>query len=294
MKTNTLIVVSYYDRRPIEPLWRLSQSLRLFDFGRSADTCIVINRTGDHKIVLPDMLSLIGVLERENLGMNIGAWDAGWRRFNGYQTYIFLQDECYPIRDGWVAALASAAEEPDTGLVGESINTGWDQEWGQLRNAQAMVQLPEHLVDGRPANRVDAYLNFFDRKGIPYGTGGRHLRALVWAARRTVLDRMGGLLIGGNYGECIAAEIGVSKRVEAQGLAVRQVATESFYYIRHQEWNQDRPGGPFVHSPPPARLFSVPPWATGLQTCELSYWAATFRLLATRLCHLLKKRAQRA
>lgn len=292
MRADTLLVVSYYDRRPVEPLWRLFRSLQFFDPGCAVDACIVVNRTGNHEIALPDASGLIGTLERENLGMNIGAWDAGWRRFDGYRTYIFFQDECYPVRDGWGDALASAAEQPGTGLVGESLNASWDQDWTKLRELQAAVQLPEHLVDGKPGNRVDAYLDFFQRKGIPRGTSGTHLRALVWAARRAVLEQIGGFPIGGNYGECIGAEIGTSKRVEALGLAVRQVATEPFRYVRHQEWNQDRPGGPFVHSALPAHLFGAPPWATDPQSSELLSWSAILRHLLARLRHPLKKGSQ--
>jgi hypothetical protein len=35
--------------------------------------------------------------------------------------------------------------------------------------------------------------------------------------------------------------------VEALGLEVAQVAEVPFHTIRHVEWNQDRPGGPFTH-----------------------------------------------
>ncbi|MGK2915725.1 MAG: hypothetical protein ACSLE5_14980 [Porticoccaceae bacterium] len=294
MIADTLLVVSYYDRRPVEHLWRLFRSLSYFDPGRAIDVCIVINRTGSHEIALPHTPRLVGTLERENLGMNIGAWDAGWRKFDGYGTYIFFQDECYPVRHGWGEALASAAEQPGTGLVGESLNARWDQAWAKLRELQAAVQLAEHLVDGKPENRVDTYLDFFQRKGIPRGTGGRHLRALVWAARRTVLEQIGGFPIGGNYGECIGAEIGTSKRVEALGLAVRQVATEPFRYIRHREWNQDRPGGLFVHSAPPAHLLHAPQWATDRWSLGVLPWSATLRRLFVRLRHTLKKRSQSA
>lgn len=284
----TLVVVSYYDRRPVESLWRLFQSLRLFDFGRSLDICIIVNRTGSHEIVFPQSPQLIGVVERENLGMNIGAWDLGWRQFNSYHTYLFLQDDCYVVRKGWADALASAAEQVDTGLAGESLNLSWDKDWSQLRQSQLAASLPEHFVDGRVANRVDTYLDFFVREGIPAGNGGKHLRALVWAARRAVLERIGGFPIGRNYGECIAAEIGTSKRVESLGLAVRQVAAEPFRYVRHQEWNQDRPGGPFVHTAPPAHLFRAPPWACHQLSVGAIFQSVKRNELLNRLRHTVR------
>lgn len=283
VKHDALLVVSYYDRRPIEPLWRLFQSIRSFDAGRPIDVCVVINRTGNHELAIPKDASIIGIVERENLGMNIGAWDAGWRRFRQYKSYIFLQDECYPIRDGWANSLISVTEQSQVGLVGESINLSWNKDWDVLREIQSKTVMPEHCVNGQPANRVDAYLDFFKRNGIPKGVSGRHLRALVWAIRRSVLEEIGGFPIGSNYGECIAAEIGTSKKIEALNLEVRQIGDQPFSFVRHQEWNQDRPGGPFVHSPPPAQLFSVPPWASKSMTSELPAWSSIARLVAMRL-----------
>jgi hypothetical protein len=118
-----------------------------------------------------------------------------------------------------------------------------------LREAQGRDTLPEHVLDGEPANRVDVYLNAMRRYDIDPGSSGRHLRSLVWGLRGDVLKRLGGFPQGSDYGTCIAAEIGTSRAVEALGLALAEIGPTPFHYIRHRDWNQDTPGGPWTHRP---------------------------------------------
>jgi hypothetical protein len=187
-------------------------------------------------------------------------------------------------------ALASVAEQEAVGLVGESINTAWDKPWDLLRQKQATVTMPEHFVDGAPANRVDAYLDFMQRNSIPAGATGRHVRSLVWASRREALERFGGFCIGTNYGECIAAEIGTTKRVEAAGMQAVQASEQPFTFVRHKEWNQDQPGGPYIHSPPRPELGQAPV-AHVLSLGQLT-WGTTLRLLGRRLRRPLERGVQ--
>jgi hypothetical protein len=80
------------------------------------------------------------------------------------------------------------------------------------------------------------------------GIEGKHLRSVVWFLSADTLKRIDGFLIGRNYGECIAAEIATSKKVESLGRDVVQVNEhEEFFYIRHLEYNQDCPGSPYAH-----------------------------------------------
>jgi hypothetical protein len=240
-----LVLVSYYEPRTSEHLRQLLESLRSFDAGLPYDVCVVVNREGAGPLRLP-VEAPVRILERENKGMNIGAWDHGWRACPGYDGYLFLQDECYAIRPGWLAAFSSKADEERVGLVGETWNEKWRQEWDHLRKLWMPHRLPGHVIAGRPANRVDVYLDFMQRNGIPPGKDGRHLRSLVWYARRHVLEQMDGFPIGQNYGECIAAEIGVSKRVQALELKAVQVSSEPFRYFRHREWLLDPRSQKFI------------------------------------------------
>lgn len=252
---STLIVISFYDRRPTTHLSRLFASLDRHSAGAEYDIAIVANRTSDRPLDLPLEGRPVRVHERENLGMNIGAWDHGWRVEPDYARYLFLQDECFAVRDGWLAAFNAKLDDPSVGLAGESLNPAWDKPWPELAKRHAGVRLPDHYIDGEPAERVDVYLDFMRRNAIDPGASGRHLRSLIWAARRDVLDRIGGFPIGANYGECIAAEIGVSRSVEGRGLALAQLSSEPFRFFRHAEYNRDHPAAPFTHvagkNPPP-------------------------------------------
>lgn len=290
MSASTCVIVSFYDRRPVAPLWQLISAMERHAAGRNYRIGLVINRTGDHPVALPATDRLLGVHERANVGMNIGAWEAGWRYFEGFSTYVFLQDDCYPIRSGWLNALACAAERVEVGLVGESINMAWDKPWDELRQMQAAVVMPEHLLNGMPANRVDAYLEFMQRNEIPPGPTGRHLRSLVWGARRVSLERFGGFPVGTNYGECIAAEIATTKKVEAIGLQAVQVSDQPFTFVRHREWNQDQAGGPFVHAAPRPELGQAP--SVHVLALGQLTWGTTLRLLGRRLRRPLQRGVQ--
>ena len=247
--SSSLVVVSFYDRRPLAPLLDLLASLGKHTAGGKYSIAIVVNSTGDWR--LPDAISdeVQHVLYRNNTGMNIGAWDAGWRAFPDYDRYLFVQDECLATHAGWLAGLLDPLDDPTVGMVGESFNHNWAKPWPALRVAAGTAVMPEHEIDGTPANRVDVYLDFMRREGIEPGEMGGHLRSLIWALRRPVLEAIDGFPQGANYGECIAAEIAVSKAIEAKGLVVRQVDPRPFKWFRHIEWNQDQPGGPYTHAP---------------------------------------------
>ena len=243
-----LVVISYYDRRPIDNLLELIPSLLDHPAGDEFDICIVVNRTKEEKLALPEQYSRIPIEYRHNLGMNIGAWDHGWRTHKGYRDYLFLQDECYVIRDHWLSAYRAVLERPNVGMVGESLNMLWDKPWSELRKLFANIILPEHQIEAKCVNRVDFYLDFFKAHGVDPRVGGRHLRSVVWFVSADVLKAIDGFLIGRNYGECIGAEIATSKKVEALGLGIAQAnEQEEFFYIRHLEYNQDSPGSPYTH-----------------------------------------------
>lgn len=245
-----LVVVSWYDQRPIEPLHALLASIDAHDPGRPFEMALVINRDGAGTLALPERPGL-RVLERANRGMNIGAWDHAWRQWPDHDAYLFLQDECLVVADGWLRMFADRVGT-GTNLVGESLNLAWDRPWPELRATIGETTLRDHRIGGRPANRVDVYLDFMRRNGIDPGAGGLHLRSLVWYARRETLECIGGFPEGGDFGECIGAEIGVSRAVVAAGGRILQLQDEPFAAIRHAEWRQWEPGGAYHHGDPPA------------------------------------------
>ncbi|MFK8020848.1 MAG: glycosyltransferase family A protein [Pseudomonadales bacterium] len=249
----TLVVISYYDRRPISNLHSLIDSMQFFDAGAPYEVCVVVNRTCDEEIELNYPELNPDVHYRHNVGMNIGAWDFGWRLASGFDNVIFLQDDCYIVRDGWVSAINDRLIDTDVGLLGEAANRGWDIPWEELHKREANVNLAEHELNGQKANRVDVYLDCLKRYGIAAGDNGFHMRSLMWAARMETLQQIDGFPHGRDFGECIAAEIGVTKKVQSAGLAIENIDKEDFKYFRHLEWNQDYPGGRFTKHPTVAR-----------------------------------------
>jgi len=249
----SLVVISYYDQRPLGALRRLLSSMARFSAGAAHDVTVVVNSDSGVRPPLPESVS---VHVRENSGMNIGAWEHGWRSRPGYSDYLFLQDDCRVVRAGWLKAFLSRAEtNPTIGLIGESLNPAWDKSWDELARVRAGEIMPQHQIDGRPAQRVDVYLSCMRRWGVDPGASGRHLRSLVWFASRGTLERIGGFPLGADYGECIAAEIAVSRKVEAAGLAIAQLGPAPFEAIAHADWARLHAGGPYVHekSLPPLR-----------------------------------------
>ena len=83
----TLVVVSFYDRHPPENIRFLLKSLKLYKPGADYDLCIVVNQTSQATLEI-DELESCQVIYRRNVGMNIGAWDHGWRANPGYSSYL--------------------------------------------------------------------------------------------------------------------------------------------------------------------------------------------------------------
>ncbi|MFK7964485.1 MAG: hypothetical protein AB8C46_11040 [Burkholderiaceae bacterium] len=239
------VVISLYDQRPLEPLQALFNSMKAHDAGLPYELLLVINRDDDQPLDLPEVEGL-RVVERANKGMNIGAWDHGWRQCPQADGFLFLQDECLITRPGWLLEFARWGQA-GAALTGESLNPAWDRPWADLRQTHGQTDMPGHQLNGQQANRIDIYLAFMRRHGIHPGRTARHLRSLVWYAQRPWLERIDGFAIGEDFGECIGAEIGTSRAVEAAGGRLEQVSAEPFSFIRHLEWHRAYPGGPFVH-----------------------------------------------
>lgn len=242
-----LVVVSFFEPRPMAPLEGLVHALSHTPAGADFDIVVVVNRTTSGRLALPVSIGAVTtVVDRPNQGMNIGAWDHGWRHFPEYDGYLFLQDECELKSECWLNPFVDAASAPGTGLIGESWNTGWDRSWDAMKIAVEGQRMPGHDIDGIAANRVDVYREFMSRRGVATGQKAGHLRSLVWFANRHTLVAMNGFLQGDNFGECIAAEIAATKSVEALGLRAQQVDVQPFKYFGHREWRQG-PDGRWRH-----------------------------------------------
>jgi hypothetical protein len=231
-----LVVVCHYNARPVGDLLRLLGQLKTLPAGFPFDIRVVVNLATPKRLLLPSAFNDVEVLYRENVGYNIGAWEHGWRQGPPHAGYLFVQEECRLVREGWVAGFVQRAAEPGIGLVGECLSPHWDAPWDELARRFAGQMLPEHRIGDSPAERVPCYLDFLRRQSIYPGERGDHLQSLVLYARRDVLKAIDGLPVGSNYGEAIAAEIGISKKVQSLGLRLAEAGPSSFWYIEHPQW----------------------------------------------------------
>ena len=97
-----LVVVSYYDARPVQELDELLRSLAAIPSGWPFAVRVVVNQDGGARTDLADRHPGVQVMHRPNQGYNIGAWDHGWRAEPAYEAYLFLQHECVLLREGWL------------------------------------------------------------------------------------------------------------------------------------------------------------------------------------------------
>ncbi len=197
-------------------------------------------------------------LARPNIGMNLGAWDAGWRLCAEHRSdkeadehhFLFLQDEVEIQRESWLFGFVNRLDELRNGqstfngeikpiLLGETWNHRWDQPWEVLRGSA--INRPEYLGgETMGLGRVDFYLGCFKDWSVKAQQTGGHLRALVMFSDLATLKRINGFHIGESKQSCIASEIALSQAVLERGGEVAQVkALEPFHYLWHREWRKD-------------------------------------------------------
>jgi hypothetical protein len=228
------IIVSYYARDNADKLLELLTAIN----GHGCNLIVVENIDAGSASSLPQLD--IEVIQNRNCGMNIGAWNSGFVRNKNYDAYLFLQDECFLKKSGFVHAILDRLNrDRDIGMLGETINRKWAHSWQELRNSKLNSFEADHTIAGAPARRVDTYLAAMHAWGVPPGSSGEHLRALIWAFPGNAMRKMGGFPVGRNKGECIAAEIAVSRKIIAMGLRFDQIEQEPFSYFGHIEWRSD-------------------------------------------------------
>ena len=231
---NLLITVSFYEGRSSDQLIELLGHLDEY----RDDLLLVINRDE-----IPEMqfdFNNIRTINNKNLGMNIGAWNAAFQAYPDKDLYLFLQDECFLKRTGFLTAIKKRFEnDRSLGMLGESLNLKWAYPWSQLESSALNSHADDHYVNGLPGRRVECYLRAMHSWGINPGSTGAHLRSLFWSFPGSVLRELGGFPVGFNRGGCIAAEIGVSRKVESLGYTFDQISGVPFSFFGHSEWRAD-------------------------------------------------------
>lgn len=233
MNNKLLITISHYNKRCKDNLIKLSNSLK----NQNCDIFIVINDDNYSK-EKKDVFNNIKTLIRPNTGMNLGAWNASFLNNRCYDFYIFLQDECQIMDITFLKKYIYELSKKNVGMTGESINYKWANDWSIISNSGLNYKVGYDLHK-KPIYRVQYYLSLLKRWNIEAGKTGFHLRSLVWAFKREILERIVPFPIGSNKEECIAAEIAISKKIEQIKLMVTQINIKPFKYISHFEWKSD-------------------------------------------------------
>lgn len=236
----TAVIISYWANRPKKALIKLLRQLDKSTTSTPFETVVVCNggnaRALDLEQTLFPNLKLL-VLNRENFGYNIGAWEHGWRNLPMHDYYMFLQDECYLKTTNWLDAyITKMRSNAQIGLLGESLN--WGRPWSEQRLSKHAITCL-NTDDKPPFNSVDYLHNYIKNLGIPPGETAVHLQTLVLFTSGDILERVNGFNLGATYSEAVGTEIGFSKKVMAIGRTIELVGDQPFSNIGHTQWSDE-------------------------------------------------------
>jgi hypothetical protein len=239
ISAKTCVVVSYWVGHTSKPLLSLLTQMRRIDAGTNFDLVIVCNGGNEQPLSLPAQFDSLQprIFNRENQSYNIGAWEHGWRRAEGYEYYLFLQEECFLKRAGWVSEFEYRISlDGGIGLLGEAIM--WDRmSWEYIRAATDR-DLGLDWFAGESMHPLDAYQAFLQQRGIPLGEVGSHLQSLILFTSRQILNEIDGFPTGMSYREAVACEIGISRLVEAKGYRISKIKDHPYALIGHRQWTK--------------------------------------------------------
>jgi hypothetical protein len=238
-EAKTCVVVSYWVGHSLKNLLSLLAQMMRVDAGTSFDLIIVCNGGNEQPLILPSKFDRLRprIFNRENRGYNIGAWEYGWRISEGYQYYLFLQEECFLKTEGWVSEFEyRMALDCGIGLLGEAMM--WDRmSWKYIREATDR-DLGLDWFAGEPMHPLDAYRSFLSQRGIPLGEVGSHLQSLVLFTSGQILSEINGFPTGMSYREAVACEIGISRLVDAKGYRISKIKDHPYALIGHRQWTK--------------------------------------------------------
>jgi hypothetical protein len=221
MSDDTCVVVSYYDGRPTNDLFRLLRQLRDIDAGANFNLKVIINSDSGLPLSIAEDLVGTSLEMRQNTGFNIGAWQYGWQRNPGFRFYIFLQDECEIVKSNWLLEYKKLLSKKGVGLVGESLLT-W-RNWAVFRELW-----PEAYRE---------CVQIASRSSIILGKSPAHIQTLALGVTGECLTATQGFLLGDGKIKAIATEIMFSRRCIQNNFMVKQSAWRPFEYINHPQWS---------------------------------------------------------
>lgn len=230
------IIISSWSGHPSSYLDKLLATVKKYPAGLEYDLILCANGE-DYQLTKAARDQFTHCFVRENRGFNIGAWEHAWRQLDQYNHFLFLQDDCFIIRNNWLKdymALFSSSE--GIGLVGENSNKNWDISWQQLGTSASR------------AERATKYYSALVDWGIEPGAKASHITTVVQFTSRRVLELVDGFHTADDYQLAIATEIGFSKKVEAAGFSIKQLRPYRHQTIGHPQWPSDAPTAKFWRS----------------------------------------------
>lgn len=233
------VVISHWVGHRLSVTRGLIRQMRRRHAGRAFDLVVVCNGGGlsAKDLPAPPEGVTLRVVNRENQGYNIGAWDAGWRAAPGYAYYLFLQDECRLRGPGWLRAFEEQHRKQSVpALLGEALmweNMTWEEVIASDRRSFA----PRTTGAAEAEIPTERYRRRLAEMGIPEGPVATHLQSLVLFADGDLLTRMDGFPNRSEYRDAVACEIGISRKAAALGARLVRVDPDrAFSYITHPEW----------------------------------------------------------
>lgn len=230
-------MICYWIGRSTKPLLNLLSSMKRHPAGAEFDVLIVCNGGDTKPLSVPEGYPEfnIRVINRENSGWNLGAWDAAWRASPDHEYFLFLQAECFAKSAGWLHRFVHRMEhDSGVGLLGERIM--WNEMTWDFVKSNTEIDLgsaPDLL------GTIDRYQENLTRAGIDPGICGTHLVSIILFTRRTLLSDVGGFpMMGETYVEAVSCEIGFSKRFLNKGYRISQLSDDAFFKIGHVQFTQ--------------------------------------------------------
>lgn len=235
---NTCVIVSYWVGSSPKNLHLLLSQMIKMEAGCEFGLVIVCNGGDQKPLVLPSKFQKLSpiVLNRENIGYNIGAWNFGWQSVKSNYTYfMFLQDDCFLKKKNWLSSYEYRFSIDDKlGLLGEVIM--WDRmTWHYIRQATDR-DLGSDWYDKSQPHPIEFYQTYLSENNISKGELGSHLQSIILFTSSKIMNEIGGFPVGIAYREAVACEIGISKLIESKGYRISKVNDYPFTLIGHKQW----------------------------------------------------------
>ncbi len=239
----TCVVICHWVGHKPRRLHQLLDQMGKVDAGAPFDLAIVVNGGDRRPLTLPPRFDPLRpkILNRENHGYNLGAWDHGWRTATDHDYYLFLQDECFLKRPNWIADFEFRMDhDPGVGLLGEFLM--WQQQtWDFVRASTDRDLGRSAWPEDEPTHPIDTYKALLRERGLPLTAIGEHLSTIILFTSRKILEEVDGFpILGDSYRQGVAVEIGFSRLLAERGYRLALIRDRPFTVIGHRQWTRAR------------------------------------------------------